>query len=93
MELKQDYAWIFNRWGFSKTTQPVIAQVFNAPPRINPSWIPWSLSMLLHDKRLQANGTLWRELQELISMYEFWEPVEKALKELRYRLEPIKSKL
>jgi hypothetical protein len=92
-QFQHDYAWLFNHWRSSKPADPVIAHIFNAPLRINPSWIPWSLSMLLHDKQLQANVSLWRELQELIKMYEHWEPIQRPLKELRYRLEPLKSKL
>ncbi|KAJ3092004.1 hypothetical protein HK102_011630 [Quaeritorhiza haematococci] len=66
---------------------------FSAPTRLNPYYLPWIMASLLHNKDIQSHPELMGELENLLRMFEGWEPVSRAAKELKYRLEPLRSKL
>lgn len=44
---------------------------------------------------IQARGdrVLTDELERLKELYDDWNPVSKAMKEIKFRLEPVRSKL
>lgn len=64
---------------------------FHAPVRLNPYFLPWVMSELLNDASL--NAELKEELKELVRLYKEWEPVSKEFRNLKYRLEPLRSRL
>jgi hypothetical protein len=70
-----------------------ITNGFAAPTKLNPYYLPWVMSQLLHDPRIKRNKKLSEELKGLQKMFVEWRPLRTAEKELKYRLEPLKAKL
>ena len=66
---------------------------FRAPSKINPYFLPWIMSKLLNDDSIKGHRELGKEVQDILDLYHDWHPTTAPQKELRYRLEPIKSKL
>ncbi|KAJ3148121.1 hypothetical protein HDU89_004968 [Geranomyces variabilis] len=75
------------------TSNLMISQGLAAPARLNPYYLPWIMARLFDDVQIRANPELNAELAGLLKMFDVWEPSSKQLKELKYRLEPLKSKL
>ncbi|KAI9103013.1 hypothetical protein DFS34DRAFT_700745 [Phlyctochytrium arcticum] len=89
-----------SRWSFpttpdtpSWTNNSMISQSLSAPLRLNPYFLPWIMARLVDDPHIAADEELKEELNDLVHMFEMWEPTTKQLKEIRYRLEPLRSKL
>jgi len=40
-----------------------------------------------------GSEVLDREMERLMKLYDEWSPVSKAMKEIKFRLEPVRSKL
>lgn len=57
----------------------------------NPSQLPWSMRGLLEEDVVKTE--LDQEAKELLLQFEEWKPTTKVLKDVKYRLEVIKSKL
>ncbi|KAG0150374.1 hypothetical protein CROQUDRAFT_38547 [Cronartium quercuum f. sp. fusiforme G11] len=57
--------------------------------RQNPFLLPWALRGLMDDRLVQM--LFGRELKRLRAEFDDWKPVTKVLKELKMRLEPLKS--
>ncbi|PWN23345.1 hypothetical protein BCV69DRAFT_280953 [Microstroma glucosiphilum] len=55
----------------------------------NPHLLPWSLRGLLEDRAVRA--TFSEEIQKLHDDFESWKPLTKTLKDVQYRLEPMRS--
>ena len=57
----------------------------------NPYFLPWSMRGILEEEyvRKEMKG----ETQALLGMFEKWKPQSKVLKDVRFRLEAVKSKL
>ena len=64
----------------------------DAPLKTNPYYLPWIMARLFNDPQIMADESLREELEEIRQMFFRWHPAS-GLKELRYRLDPIKSKL
>ncbi|KAJ3065422.1 hypothetical protein HDU98_011209 [Podochytrium sp. JEL0797] len=76
------------------TADPVYHTQFKAPlSRLNPYWVPWIMAQIVSDPLVYANGELRPHLEEVMRLFDEWEPAGKSLKELQYRLEPLRSKL
>lgn len=76
--------------------RPPLSQpaTFHAPlSRLNPSWLPWIMAQLMHDPQIAGHSELNEELRGLLKEFKHWNPSAKVFKELRYNLEPLKSKL
>lgn len=58
----------------------------------NPYHLPWCMRGLLHEARTNLPGAE-KEIGELLSEFEAWKPETKQLKDMKYRLNGIKSKL
>ncbi|KAI8826005.1 uncharacterized protein EV422DRAFT_563820 [Fimicolochytrium jonesii] len=76
-------------WG----SNMMVSSSLSAPTRLNPYYLPWIMARLIDDPFIQANEDLQKDLDALMKMFENWEPSSKQLKEMRYRLEPIRSRL
>lgn len=55
----------------------------------NPHLLPWSLRGILEDRAVRA--TFAKEINKLLSDFETWRPATKTLKDVQYRLEPMRS--
>jgi hypothetical protein len=57
----------------------------------NPYFLPWAMRGLLEEEFVKKE--LGREVEDLLSLFEDWKPNGKLLRDVRYRLEGVKSKL
>ncbi|RYP08261.1 hypothetical protein DL764_001995 [Monosporascus ibericus] len=57
----------------------------------NPYVLPWIMRGLLEEEFVKTE--LYSETAELLKQYDNWKPVTKALKDVKYRLEVVRSKL
>lgn len=58
---------------------------------VNPFFLPWAMRGLLEEDFVKKE--LGREVEELLSMFEEWKPTGKQLKDVKFRLEGVRSKL
>lgn len=75
---------------------PVDVQVrrYEGPPGAkdaNPYFLPWAMRGILEEEVVRRQ--LGEELQMLLRLFEEWKPVSKGLKDIKFRLEAIRSKL
>ncbi|KAJ3031324.1 UNVERIFIED_CONTAM: hypothetical protein HDU68_005066 [Siphonaria sp. JEL0065] len=76
------------------TSDPVFHTKFIAPvAKLNQYWLPWILAQITSDPLVYANEHVRPHLDEVMKLFDEWEPSGKALKELQYRLEPLRSRL
>ncbi|TPX56423.1 hypothetical protein SpCBS45565_g08414 [Spizellomyces sp. 'palustris'] len=75
------------------TSNMMVSRSLSAPLRLNPYYLPWIMARLVDDRNIQNHETLKTELDGLLKMFEMWEPNTRQLKEMRYRLEPLRSRL
>lgn len=57
----------------------------------NPYHLPWIMRGLLEEEFVKSE--LDAETEELLRQFDDWKPVTKALKDVKYRLEAVRSKL
>jgi hypothetical protein len=57
----------------------------------NPYFLPWALRGLLEEEFVKKE--LGEEVEELLAMFEDWKPTGKQLKDVKFRLEGVRSKL
>ncbi|KAF2236211.1 hypothetical protein EV356DRAFT_482324 [Viridothelium virens] len=57
----------------------------------NPYYLPWALRGVLEEPYVKEH--LQGEVKELVEMFEKWKPVSKILKDVKFRLEAVRSKL
>ena len=57
----------------------------------NPYHLPWIMRGLLEEDFVKTE--LSSETAELLQQFDDWKPVTKALKDVKYRLEAVRSKL
>jgi hypothetical protein len=57
----------------------------------NPYHLPWIMRGLLEEDFVKTE--LYAETAELLTQFDDWKPVTKALKDVKYRLEAVRSKL
>lgn len=57
----------------------------------NPYHLPWIMRGLLEEDFVKTE--LSSETAELVKKFDDWKPVTKALKDVKYRLEAVRSKL
>lgn len=60
-------------------------------PSPNPYILPFSMRGLLEEEYVR--GELYDETMELLKQFEDWKPSSKVLKDVKFRLEGIRSKL
>lgn len=66
---------------------------FQAKLRLNPFHLPWAMRGMWDDPRILNDKDLSHELDELQNLFEEWNPTSSRLKEIRFRLEPLKARL
>ncbi|KAH3913324.1 hypothetical protein HBI56_084950 [Parastagonospora nodorum] len=57
----------------------------------NPFFLPWAMRGLLEEDFVKKE--LGQEVEELLGMFEEWKPTAKQLKDVKFRLEGVRSKL
>lgn len=57
----------------------------------NPYHLPWIMRGLLEEEFVKTE--LSSEADELLRQFDAWKPVTKALKDVKYRLEAVRSKI
>lgn len=57
----------------------------------NPFFLPWAMRGLLEEEFVKRE--LGGEVEELLALFEKWKPVSKGLKDVKFRLEGVRSKL
>lgn len=80
----------------NKTSKKNEGAWFNAPTKSNPYHLPWIMAKLTSDAGIASNPVLSMDLDNLIGLFEEWEPASsgnKALKDVKFRLEPLRGKL
>lgn len=70
---------------------PLQIQKYSVPAQNNPFQLPWSMRGLLEEDVVKTE--LDKETQDLLQKFDDWKPVTKGLKDVKYRLEAVKSKL
>ncbi|KAG0026483.1 hypothetical protein BGZ81_006324 [Podila clonocystis] len=73
-------------------SEPVL-NPFQARERLNPFYLPWGMRGVVDDIQARGDKVLTDELERLKELYDDWNPVSKAMKEIKFRLEPVRSKL
>jgi hypothetical protein len=61
------------------------------PTNSNPFQLPWSMRGLLEEEIVKTE--LEEEVKVLLRQFDDWKPSTKVLKDVKYRLEAVKSKL
>lgn len=57
----------------------------------NPYFLPWALRGILEEDMVKRD--MGDQVRELVELYEEWKPVSKVLKDVKFRLEGVRSKL
>lgn len=70
-----------------------ILNPFKARQRINPFYLPWGMRGIADEIMARGDQVLIKELERLKKLYNEWNPVTKGMKEIKFRLEPVRSKL
>ncbi|CAO3644166.1 unnamed protein product [Mucor fragilis] len=66
---------------------------FQAKLRLNPFHLPWAMRGIWDDPRILNDDTLSSELDTLQNLFDKWNPTSARLKEIKFRLEPLKARL
>ena len=61
--------------------------------KLNPYFLPWIMAKLTEDSSIRSDPVLTSELESIIQRFKTWDPKEKSLRDLKYRLEVLRSHL
>ncbi|KAF9358690.1 hypothetical protein BGX26_001126 [Mortierella sp. AD094] len=73
-------------------SEPII-HAFQAKQNLNPFYLPWGMRGVVDEIKALGNDTLDEEIERLKRLYDEWNPVSKGMKEIKFRLEPVRSRL
>ncbi|KAG0290628.1 hypothetical protein BGZ96_005909 [Linnemannia gamsii] len=73
-------------------SEPIL-NPFRAKQRLNPFYLPWGMRGVADEIMARGDQILIKELERVKKLYNDWNPVSKAMKEIKFRLEPVRSKL
>jgi hypothetical protein len=59
----------------------------------NPFYLPWAVRGMLEEEVVKRDPALGREVGELVTEFEEWRPTSKVLRDVRWRLEGVRSML
>jgi hypothetical protein len=82
-----------------ETTSPpegtrLVVRSYEGPPGAkdaNPYFLPWAMRGVLEEEKVRRE--LGDECKRLLQLFEEWKPTSKGLKDVKFRLEALKSKL
>lgn len=66
---------------------------FQVKLRMNPFHLPWAMRGIWDDPRILNDETLSSELETLQELFDKWNPTSAKLREIKFRLEPLKARL
>lgn len=64
---------------------------FLAKQQQNPFYLPWVMHGICSDQRILADEVLKNDLSKLLILFDEWNPTSARLKELKFRLDPIRT--
>lgn len=70
---------------------PLHVQKYQIPKNSNPYILPWIMRGLLEEDFVKTE--LETETAELLRQFDDWKPSTRVLKDVKYRLEAVRSKL
>ena len=70
---------------------PLDVKEYQVPTNANPYVLPWIMRGLLEEDFVKTE--LDTEVTELLKQFDEWKPTTKVLKDVKYRLEAVRSKL
>ena len=70
---------------------PLRVQRYEVPSNSNPFILPWAMRGLLEEDYVRTE--LDHETTKLLEQFDTWRPSSKVLKDVKFRLEAVKSKL
>lgn len=73
---------------------PVIIKDYEGPPgskESNPFFLPWAMRGILEEDKVRKE--LGDECRQLLALFDDWKPTTKGLKDVKFRLEALRSKL
>ncbi|KAJ6261959.1 hypothetical protein Dda_2758 [Drechslerella dactyloides] len=70
---------------------PLKVEEYELPSTVNPYILPWAMRGMLEERRVQDE--LQEEAQTLLDEFGKWHPTSKVLKDVKFRLEAIRSRL
>lgn len=70
---------------------PLQVQDYHVSTNSNPFILPWSMRGLLEEEYVKTE--LDKETTELLEQFDKWKPTSKVLKDVKFRLEAVRSKL
>lgn len=70
---------------------PLDLKKYEVPTNANPYVLPWIMRGLLEEDFVRTE--LSSETTELLKQFDDWKPATKVLKDVKYRLEAVRSKL
>ncbi|CAO3571254.1 unnamed protein product [Mortierella alpina] len=73
-------------------SEPIL-HPFRAKHTLNPFYLPWGMRGVMDEIKARGDEVLNEELERLKRLYDEWNPVSKGMKEIKFRLEPVRSKL
>ncbi|KAE9963579.1 hypothetical protein BLS_009147 [Venturia inaequalis] len=77
----------------AKPMEPIVKK-YEGPPGLkeaNPYFLPWAMRGILEEEVVKRE--LGSDIEMLLSMFEEWRPISKGLKDVKFRLEAVRSKL
>lgn len=66
---------------------------FVAPSRLNPYSLPWLMAHLMLDQNITQDEELRQDVELIKMLYGTWKPSDSVSKDVKFRLEGLKSKL
>jgi hypothetical protein len=72
----------------------LVVKNYEGPPGSkdsNPFFLPWAMRGILEEEKVRKE--LGDECRQLLALFEDWRPTSKGLKDVKFRLEALKSKL
>jgi hypothetical protein len=70
---------------------PLEMKKYEVPTNANPYVLPWTMRGILEENFVKTE--LNTEVTELLKQFDDWKPATKVLKDVKYRLEAVRSKL
>ncbi|CAJ0634079.1 1618_t:CDS:10, partial [Entrophospora sp. SA101] len=65
--------------------------LFRAQKQYNPFYLPWAMRGILEDKDVVRSESFSRDLHKLRKLFEEWEPTSKVMRDVKFRLEPLRE--
>lgn len=84
-------SWTLESLESEMAVDPVLQHDYEPPTNNNPFFLPWAARGLLEEEIVRTQ--LQDEAKELLKQFDDWQPTTKVLKDVKFRLEAVKTKL